>query len=389
MRRAPGFASATPALVAVLLSGCAVSGSYVREGLDDVAVHEPAAELVDTRLLLLGDTGYPRLDGPEPVFATLAADAALLPERTWILLLGDNIYPHGLPPAGADDRQLAEQRLRLQVEGLLPAGARVVFVPGNHDYAYDGWPGMQRQREYLEGLHEPRLQVLPAAGCPGPEVVDAGDRLRLVVLDTQWWFQDGEKPLDPHSSCPADSPEEILGALRDAIGGAGERRVVVVGHHPLFSHGSHGGHFTWRQHVFPLVDASSWAWLPLPVVGSLYPIARWCGIAEQDFSSGVYEDLRDRLGGVLREQPVLLYASGHEHSLQVLEQPGAAAYVVTGAGTVIRPDPVGRGDDTQFVSGAAGYMRLDLLRDGRAWLQAVEVDDDGRSRRPFATWLGR
>jgi hypothetical protein len=89
---------------------------------------------------------------------------------------------------------------------------------------------------------------------------------------------------------------------------------------------------------------------------------------------------------VLREQPVLVYASGHEHTLQVLEQPGAAAYVVTGAGTVVRPTRW-RSDDA---------VRERWLRTcgstccaTGALAQAVEVDDDGRSRRPFATWLGR
>ena len=164
--------------------------------------------------------------------------------------------------------------------------------------------------------------------------------------------------------------------------------MVVVAHHPLVTHGSHGGHFTWRQHLFPLVDASRWAWLPLPLIGSLYPLARSQGIAAQDLSSGVYEDLCARLGSVLRDRPVLVYASGHEHNLQVLDYPGTAAHVVSGAGTVVRPESVGRGDDTVFASGAAGFVRLDVLRDGRAWLQVVEVDADGRTRRPLGTWIG-
>lgn len=369
-------------------NGCAVSGSYVRPGPNAAPVAPPDVASVDVRLLLIGDAGYPRLDGPEPVFAPLAADAAELPDRTWIVFLGDNIYPHGLPPETAGDRALAERRLREQVDGALASGAHVIFIPGNHDYALDGWPGIVRERAYIETLHDPRLQALPEGGCPGPEIVDAGKRLRMLLLDTQWWFQAGSKPGFPPSDCPFESETAIVNGLRDAIASAGDRRVVVLGHHPLVSHGSHGGHFTWRQHVFPLVDASRWAWVPLPVIGSLYPIARMSGVASQDFSNGTYENFNESIRSALRPHPVLLYAAGHEHNLQLLDLPGTEVHVVSGAGTVVRPAAVGREHDTRFASGHAGYVRLDILRDGRAWLQVVVVSKDGVTERPFASWIG-
>jgi len=43
--------------------------------------------------------------------------------------------------------------------------------------------------------------MLPVGGCPGPTVVDLGEVVRLVALDSQWWLQDGPKP-GPTSSCP-------------------------------------------------------------------------------------------------------------------------------------------------------------------------------------------
>jgi hypothetical protein len=376
-------------MLALLACGCAVSGTFVHADLAGDGAPPPAAGEVDTRVLLVGDAGLPRLDAPEPVFAALAAQAAEIPDRTWVVFLGDNIYPSGLPPAGHPDRDRAERFLAAQVDAVLPTGAEVVFVPGNHDYYSGGWAGMQRQREWLETRREPRLRALPAGGCPGPDVVDAGQRARLIFLDTQWWFEKGAKPVHPASSCGCDSEAEVTRALSAAIAAGGDRRVLVLAHHPLVTHGEHGGFFTWRQHLFPLVDAARWAWLPLPVVGSVYPILRQHGIATQDLSDGAYERLRASLASVFTAHPPFVYASGHEHSLQLLAAPDMRLHVVSGAGTVARPDHVGRGDDTLLATPSPGFVRLDVLRDGRAHVQVVQVDRAGRVTRPPALWLDR
>src|SRR5439155_122236 len=76
------------------------------------------------------------------------------------------------------------------------------------------------------------LALLPAGGCPGPAVVDVGQVVRLVALDTQWWLQEGPKPAGPTSSCPASSESAVIDSVRAALRTAGQRVVVVVAHHP-------------------------------------------------------------------------------------------------------------------------------------------------------------
>jgi hypothetical protein len=48
---------------------------------------------------------------------------------------------------------------------------------------------------------------------------------------------------------------------------------------------------------------------------------------------------------------------------------------------------VGWRDNTRFASADAGFMRLDLLTDGRARLGVIEVDAAGNSDEPFSMWL--
>jgi len=377
-------AGAIACLVA-LVSGCAVSSPWIApEFLTQRTREEIPAS--DATLILVGDVGAPRLDAPDPVLTAVRDAAALAPDRTLVVFLGDNVYPHGLPAPGAPDRAHAEQVLRVQADAALAAGARAVFVPGNHDYAGDGWAGMQRARAFLESL-DPGVLALPGDGCPGPQVLDVGAKLRLVALDSQWWLQDGDKPRDPTSSCPHDSEAEVRTALERAAAEAAGRRVVVVAHHPLATHGPHGGFFTWDQHLFPLREAHPWLWVPLPVLGSLYPLARRLGITDQDLSAGRYEHYARAVRVAFAAHPVDVYAAGHEHTLQILEYPGTNLQVVSGSGSPTKLKPVGRGKDTLAVAPGAGFVRLDILPDRRARISMHTVAN-GHVSEVVSSWLG-
>jgi hypothetical protein len=341
-----------------------------------VPATEPSAPAVETRLFLLGDAGVPR--GHDLVLDTLERDVATDPSSAVVVFLGDNIYPRGLPTEDAPDRAQAERRIDAQVAAAR-AAALVLFIPGNHDWdrhSAQGWNAIRREGDYLAAAGGARL--VPTDGCPGPVVRDVGDHLRLVLLDTQWWLHAGPKPAGPASACPEKTEAEVEQAIAAALAGAPGRRVVVAGHHPLQSGGEHGGHFTWKQHLFPLTAFKRWLWLPLPIVGSVYPISREAGVSDQDFAGGRYVHLRQSLGRAFAKAPPLAYASGHEHNLQVIRGGAMGYQLVSGSGAHRHWTAVGRTEGTLFARSAGGYMRLDVGRDGGVRLTVVSVDDPGR-----------
>lgn len=350
-------------------------------------VRVPAANDVETTLFLIGDAGSPDLDG-EPVFRALAADVAAAASPV-IVFLGDNVYPRGIPLDDADDRLDAERRLAAQIAIATETGAEAIFVPGNHDWDFAGEgrrERLMRAERFGRSIGGDLVRFLPNASCPGPEAVDLGTRTRLIVLDTQWWlFPDPVE--DVPATCENRSREDVTAALRRLLEGAGERHVVVAGHHPLATRGPHGGYFTLRQHIFPLTDKFGWAWIPLPGIGSLYPIARRMGISDQDLAGSLNRRMREAFESVFRERPPLVYAAGHEHSLQLSSATAAKWHVVSGAGNHGHTTPVGRGGGTVFATSASGYVRLDIARDGSARLGIIEVDGDGVGREVFSTLL--
>jgi hypothetical protein len=354
-------------------------------------VPEPGLDEVDTSLFLIGDAGAPEDD--DQVLAALTAQMARLPERSVAVFLGDNIYPLGLPDTGAPDRAEAERRLAVQIRAVQDAGARGIFVPGNHDWVRGregGWDAILRQGEFIQEHGAPSVVLLPSGGCPGPVSVDVGEHLRIVAMDTQWWLDDNAKPEHPSSSCPADATWEVTDSLRSAARTAGNRHVVFAAHHPLQSGGVHGGHFSLKDHIFPLTVAVSWLYLPLPVIGSLYPLARGSGISDQDMPGSKNEEMRDSIETAFAVRPALIAAAGHEHNLQVIDgQPGQNVehIVVSGAGYYDHTDRAAYIKGSRYAAAASGFVRVDILHDGRARLAVYTVDETARATEAFTMWL--
>lgn len=347
----------------------------------------PATPALSVELspFLIGDGGAPEKDG-EPVLHALAAAVGATSAPALVVFLGDNVYPAGLVSPQSPKRAEAERRLEDQIDSVLRTQARAVFVPGNHDWdnsGDDGWNAVRRQEAFInERGDSGRVVQLPAGGCPGPHVVDAGP-LRLIALDTQWWLYDGEKPGAAH--CAAGTEEAILDALQQSLAGAGERVSVVVAHHPLVSSGPHGGYFNWQDHLFPLTRVWAPLWIPLPIVGSGYPLARRAGVSAQDMSGSENERMRSALEGVFASNPPLIYAAGHEHSLEVLRGETVPFLVVSGTGYYGHTSPTRWRSETLCKNASAGFVRLDVLRDGRLRLGVL---NGGRRGEGVGSLLG-
>lgn len=406
--------------VVLLLAVCAADSPaaadtiYVRGPAAAVAV-APAA--IDHRVILIGDAGAPDPDG-EPALIALRRHAAALPERTTVVFLGDNVYETGMPDASAlegtvmaeildqallnlyESRTDAERRIDAQIAAVEQAGARAVFVPGNHDWDQFGVGGWQRLLQFEAYLARVQarvatpLLVRPAGGCPGPAALDLGAGARLITLDTQWWLDAGlgGKPgLDRNTTgCRHLTEDAVVAGLErelEAACAAGDE-VIVAAHHPLRTRGPHGGYAPALVHLFPLRILASYVpavlhWTPLPVLGStIVGVRRFASPSVQDLSNPTNRHMRRRLRAAMARAPAdgcapLLYAAGHDHSLQVFAErrPGPRFTVVSGLGSSQKASPVGHEARTLFAHSDPahpGFVTVDFLRDGRARLAVVE-----------------
>lgn len=318
---------------------------------------QPDTAMTETVVFLVGDPGeakeryhpiIPRLEAEMSRWAgALERDSAVV-----MVVLGDIVYPEGLRPDSvrgfAQDTAVLNSLIRLvtPARDTTRGGRRLaLFLAGNHDWGYQvGRSGERRLSNlgrYLDRVRAEtgaELDLLPPAGTAGPVVLDLGTQLRLILLDTAWWLLSRDRQLK----------DDLLEGIAGAMTGAGERSVVFAAHHPWASAGPHGG----------LV--SFWETL-----GVGFLLAR-SGVLLQDLNSRPYKDLRSNLGAVFRRtrQP-LVFAGGHEHSLQLVDpgEPDAPLHAVV-SGSASKLTATGRVPGTRFALAQPGYAWLAVRTDG-------------------------
>lgn len=341
-------------------------------------------------IYLVGDAGYLPESGANPVLGYLQSHLPLVDGKSTVLFLGDNIYPKGLPEnLSGLKRESAEKSLNAQLESVNGFKGQVLFIAGNHDWG-SGLAGRKRQEHYVEeylntqkGMKDDDAKgwknyFLPDDGCPGPEVLDINDKLVLVLIDSQWWLTDWDTEPGINDGCEIKSRGHFAFAMETILRKNRSKNVVVALHHPPYTNGPHGGKFNFKQHLFPLTDLNPDLFIPLPVLGTLAVAARTYVGSRQDMANGEYKGLINAVLKGAQKNGSYIFASGHEHALQYLEN-DSQHFIVSGSGSKVSPVSLGKG--AKFAFGAPGYSTLEFFEDGSAWVHFWTPDAEGKTVR--------
>ena len=330
-----------------------------------IPVPEPRS--VDAVVFLIGDAGL-AVTGRSPLLSALQADverwssALRRDSGVSVAFLGDNVYPVGIRKR--DNPQFPSDSIKLWSQIDLVAGPEAtkhatvgLFVTGNHDWANSASDvGLDRVLLLSEQLAEARaagrhVSLLPAAGDPGPVYRDLRRNVRIAFFDTHWFLRER---IASHRAAFFDR-------LKQTIDGARDREVILVAHHPYYSAGPHGA-------IVPGYHT----------LGIAYVLKK-AGALIQDLNSPPYEHL---LAGLRRtfdasRKPPLIYAGGHDHSLQVLTGKGdfdPRFVLVSGAGSKVSSIQMGTG--LAWGGEQPGYMMLVFRKDDGVDLFVVGGDKD-------------
>ncbi|HXR80628.1 MAG TPA: hypothetical protein VN763_06905, partial [Saprospiraceae bacterium] len=149
------------------------------------------------------------------------------------------------------------------------------------------------------------------------------------------------------------------------------KRIIIAAHHPLITYGEHGGVFTLKDHLFPFTSKNPKLYIPLPVIGSLYPLYRkWMGDI-QDTSHPLYKEMAQGISSLMARYPGTIYAAGHEHALEAIVKDNSY-FVVSGAG--VKTTVVKKKKYSRFAASTTGFVKADIFKNGSVQLTYFQVD---------------
>ncbi len=338
----------------LLLNSCA---TYQTQYLDENFPTKLPNKEIEKSFYLVGDAGNAAMNESTP--GLVALKQIVEKENTvddYLIYLGDNIYQKGMPEKESKDRALSEHRIDAQIEAASSFKGDVVFIPGNHDWYNDGVKGLRREEKYVRKKLSNKKSFLPSKGCP-IESIEVSDQIQLLILDTQWYLADWNKNPTINDNCEIKTRDKFLNEIQGELKKHNGKTVLVVMHHPMFTNGPHGGKYSFNSHIFPSKKK-----IPLPVLGSLVTqIRSQGGVSPQDRYNESYNKLMRRLSTMARDSERVIFASGHEHSLQYIDSKGLKQ-IVSGSGSKVSAASLGK--DGLFSYPNQGFAVLDVYKDG-------------------------
>jgi hypothetical protein len=315
---------------ALLAAACATfaprtRGVYVADDAEPAAAAEADAPAV----VLVGDIGLSRGEDSERLARSIGAAAA---GATPVLVLGDVFYVTGLlgacadkdPPYsiwGCDDPGPPEAQLDSVLgpyrEHL--GDSPLVAIGGNHDH-YGGEDATRNACRLIPEQKRGWRYLARGCGLDEARPVESLDLGPLVILTLD------SEPMIHDAEYRRRSLEALRRTLRFYRTQKPEVWRVVATHHPIESHGSHNGA---GRVTAVMKDLYSLRLLLYPL---FYPLERLIG--QQDVYELRYRAYRRDFYRLLRDEPVDVFVSGHDHSLQHvrIQHPGVQHQLVSGAG---------------------------------------------------------
>ena len=338
-------------IIILCLTACATyTPQYANEKHNEIQF--PIKD-IDKTFYLVGDAGKSPMGGMSK--ALIAFNKHLEGKKTkgdYTIFLGDNIYPVGLPKKDEKGRDAAENALNAQVKSISSFKGETLFIPGNHDWYSDGLKGLKREEKYIEDLVG-KNTFQPENGCP-LESIDVSETIQLIVIDTQWYLENWNNHPTINDECEIKTRERFFQEVEGELKKAQNKTIVFAMHHPMYTNGSHGGKYAAKKHLYPFQQK-----IPLPGIASLITQLRTQGgVSIQDRYNERYHELMSRLETLTIGTDNLVLVSGHEHSLQYIEQEGIKQ-IVSGSGA--KDSFAELSNNGLFSTGEQGFVELTIF----------------------------
>jgi hypothetical protein len=332
-----------------------------------------AQDSVVARIIFIGDAG--EINKAQEAVINSAANL-IISNKTTVMYLGDNIYPKGFALPGSEDLDRSKKILQSQFIPMRSKNAPVYFVPGNHDWDHMGINGLAKIKEqwsYINEQNDSLLKLVPANGCPDPYEINVSDSLAIIAFDSEWWLFPFNKE-NPGAECNCKNTKDITERMQQILYRNRYKIILLASHHPFQTFGNHGGYFSLKDNIFPLTVLNRNLYIPLPIIGSLYPILRTTFPNPEDVNHPLYKMMIKNINNVFSNFPNLIHVAGHEHGLQFIKD-NNQIQIVSGAGS--KDTYLRKNKNALFEKAMQGFVVADLLTGNNMRFTYYTYSDSG------------
>ena len=338
----------------------------------------PKKESIWHTIYLIGDAGSDSIKSSN-VLSLVSNHLFKDVGKQTLLFLGDNIYPAGLPKDNERGRKKAESRISPQISLATKNEVSCYFLPGNHDWDMgrkDGLEVLAEEEKHIESAFNNKNVFIPDQGCPGPIEVEITEHLTLAAIDVQWWLHKHKKPLK-NGNCTSGNKNDFIQNLKWTINQNRGKILIIAAHHPIHSNGNHGGFFSFKTHFFPLTSIKSSLYIPLPILGTIYVLARKFIGSIQDLPNKSYRSFINKTISSFSNSSNIIYVAGHEHNLQYFNK-GSYHQIISGAGS--KTTWLSKKGGANFAYAKNGFSKIVITKDRELWVEfwcVSETNKDG------------
>jgi len=354
-------------VLVIILSSCGATKPYYNDADKADGVSNSDAiplDKIDYEVYLVGDVGSGNTDINKSNI-TNVIKSQLRPDskNQSVIFLGNTMGKNGLPDEGSSEYKMIDTAIEDCVKKLKGNTDKLYFIPGNKEW-YDGQDytteAVGNVEQYLQSKAGNKNIFAPSKGCGEPKVVELGDDLIIVLVDSQWVLQGNSTDERKRSNCDIDTDLELVVALKEVFSDNKHKNIILASHHPVYTNGMTGGNYGAIHHL-----------LPLPILGTIITGVKKVGGGPQKFGHPKYEAYRATMNLALANYEGVVVASAHDHSMQYIPK-GDNHYIVAGSGSDV--DFARKGGYADFAAMEQGFAKIIHTTDLELYIEFYQAD---------------
>ncbi len=135
-------------VAAAFLSACATFNPQYRNSENNLQTN-PSEKDIDKTFYFIGNAGKGGDEASKAVKSLKKYLAENNTEDSYVVFLGNSLYPSGMQPKDDAAKKEAEKSMQLQLDALKDFKGKVVVLPGNRDWK-SGVDGLELEEDFLK-----------------------------------------------------------------------------------------------------------------------------------------------------------------------------------------------------------------------------------------------